>query len=42
MIKDDMKKRVKIVNEVVKLTKDKPFKEWDKFTGIHGGHRNRS
>lgn len=41
LIKDDMEKRVKIVNETVKLMKDKPFSEWDNFTGIHGSHRNR-
>ena len=41
LIKDDMEKRVKKVNETVKLMKDKPFSEWDKFTGIHGHHRNR-
>ena len=41
LIKDDMEKRVKKVNETVKLMKDKPFSKWDKFTGIHGSHRNR-
>lgn len=41
LIKDDMEKRIKIVNETVKLMKDKTFSEWDKFTGIHGHHRNR-
>jgi len=41
LIKDDMTKRVKIVNEIVELMKDKSFSEWDKFTGIHGSHRNR-
>ena len=41
LIKDDMVKRFKKVNETVELMKDKPFSEWDKFTGIHGHHRNR-
>ena len=40
-IKDDMEKRVQIVNETVKLMKDMPFSQWDKFTGIHGSHRDR-
>ena len=42
LIKDDMENRIKIVNETVEKMKDKPFNEWDRFTGIHGGHRNRS
>ena len=41
LIKDDMEKRFKKVNETVELMKDKSFKECDKFTGIHGHHRNR-
>tara|TARA_B100000073_G_C23589914_1_gene515882 strand:- start:162 stop:683 length:522 start_codon:yes stop_codon:yes gene_type:complete len=41
LIKDDMEKRVHKVNETVELMKDKPFSEWDKFTSIHGHHRNR-
>ena len=41
LIKDDMTKRLKKTNETVELMKDKPFSEWDKFTGIHGHHRNR-
>ena len=41
LIKDDMEKRLKTVNETVELMKNKPFSEWDKFTGIHGHHRNR-
>lgn len=41
LIKDDMGKRFKRVNETVELMKDKPFSKWDKFTGIHGGHRDR-
>ena len=41
LIKDDMTKRFKKVNETVELMKDKPFSQWDKFTGIHGHHRNR-
>ena len=41
LIKDDMKKRFKKVNETVELMKDKPFRTWDKFTGIHGNHRDR-
>ena len=36
-----MEKRFKKVNETVELMKDKSFKECDKFTGIHGHHRNR-
>jgi hypothetical protein len=41
LIKDDMEKRIKILNEVVYQLKDKEFSDWDKFTGIHGSHRNR-
>jgi hypothetical protein len=41
LIKDDMTKRLKKTNETVELMKDKPFSKWDKFTGIHGHHRNR-
>jgi len=41
LIKDDMQNRFKKVNETVKLMKDNPFSQWDKFTGIHGHHRNR-
>jgi hypothetical protein len=41
LIKDDMEKRIKILNEVVYQLKYKEFSEWDKFTGIHGSHRNR-
>ena len=41
LIKDDMTKRFKKVNETVELMKDEPFRKWDKFTGIHGHHRNR-
>lgn len=41
LIKDDMRKRFKKVNEIVDLMKDKPFSEWDQFTGIHGMHRGR-
>jgi hypothetical protein len=35
LIKNDMEERVKRVNETVELMKDKPFSEWDRFTGIH-------
>ena len=42
LIKNDMEKRFKITNETVELLKNKSFKEWNKFTGIHGSHRNRS
>ena len=41
LIKADMLKRLNIVNETVELMKGKSFREWDKFTGIHGSHRNR-
>jgi len=42
LIKDDMKKRVKIVNDTVEAMKDKAFNDPpDKLTGIHGSHRNR-
>lgn len=41
LIKNDMTIRLKKVNETVELMKNKPFNEWDKFTGIHGHHRNR-
>lgn len=41
LIKDDMEKRFKKVNETVEFMKDKPFSEYCKFTHIHGGHRNR-
>jgi len=40
-IKQDMRKRVDLVNKTVLEYKDKPFKEWCKFTNIHGGHRDR-
>jgi len=40
-IKDDMMKRFNLVNETVERMKDKPFREYDKFTHIHGSHRNR-
>ena len=40
LIKDDMDKRFKKVNETVELMKNKPFSEVDKFTGIHGHHKN--
>jgi len=36
-----MEKRFKKVNETVELMKDKPFREWYKFTCVHGSHRNR-
>jgi hypothetical protein len=42
LIKNDMEKRVNILNEIVKQMKDKPFSEYDRFTGIHGSHRNRN
>ena len=35
-----MDKRFKKVNETVELMKNKPFSEVDKFTGIHGHHKN--
>ena len=41
LIKYDMENRIKLVNETVENLKDKPFWEWDNFTGIHGSHRNR-
>ena len=41
LIKDDMEKRFKKVNETVELMKDKPFSEYCEFTHIHGGHINR-
>lgn len=41
LIKDDMTKRLNIVNKTVALMKDKPFSEFDEFTHIHGHHRNR-
>ena len=41
LIKNDMEERLNLVNEMVKLMKDKPFSEWDRFTGIHGSHKNR-
>ena len=41
LIKDDMENRMKIVNETVENMKDKLFDEYDKFTSIHGSHRNR-
>tara|TARA_R110002074_G_scaffold400965_1_gene597701 strand:+ start:245 stop:574 length:330 start_codon:yes stop_codon:yes gene_type:complete len=42
LIKDDMKKRVKLVNDTVEAMKDKSFLDPpDKLTGIHGSHRNR-
>lgn len=40
-IKQDMKKRMTILNQTVQQMQAKPFSEWDKFTGIHGNHRNR-
>lgn len=36
-----MEKRINILNEMVEKMKDKPFSEYDLFTGIHGHHRNR-
>ncbi len=41
LIKDDMEKRFNIVNETVKKLKDKDFITVDKFTHIHGSHRNK-
>ena len=41
LIKDDMEKRMNLLNETVTQMKDKDFSEWDRFTGIHGSHRNR-
>tara|TARA_B100001996_G_scaffold281408_1_gene221816 strand:- start:280 stop:810 length:531 start_codon:yes stop_codon:yes gene_type:complete len=41
LIKDDIEKRLNIMNETVEKMKHKKFCEWDKFTGIHGSHRNR-
>ena len=41
LIKDNIEKRFNILNETVKKMKHKKFKEWDKFTHIHGSHRNR-
>ena len=40
-IKDDMKKRMKLVNDTVELMKHKPFSQFDTFTHIHGSHRDR-
>ena len=41
LIKDDMEKRFNIVNETVAKLKDKPFNTFDKFTHVHGSHRDR-
>jgi hypothetical protein len=41
LIKDDMEKRLNIMNETQEKMKHEDFLEWDKFTGIHGSHRNR-
>lgn len=41
LIKDDIEKRFNIMNETVEKMKHKKFHIWDKFTGIHGSHRNR-
>tara|TARA_B110000879_G_C11175577_1_gene515812 strand:+ start:2274 stop:2813 length:540 start_codon:yes stop_codon:yes gene_type:complete len=41
LIKEDMKKRINKLNETVERMKDKSFELWDRFTGIHGSHRNR-
>lgn len=41
LIKDDMEKRLNIVNDTVLKLKDKSFDIYDKFTHIHGSHRNR-
>lgn len=40
-LKEAMKDRINKMNEICLIMKDKPFAEWDRFTGIHGGHRNR-
>ena len=42
LIIKDMEKRYNIVNETVERLKDKEFTFWDKFTHIHGSHRNRN
>lgn len=42
LIKEDMKKRINKLNEIVEQMKDTSFEIWDRFTGIHGGHRNRN
>ena len=41
LIKIDIEKRFNIVNETVRQMKHKNFNEYDKFTHIHGSHRNR-
>ena len=41
LIKEDIEKRFNIVNETVEKMKHKKFTVWDKFTGIHGSHRDR-
>ena len=41
LIKDDMEKRLNILNETYKKMKHMSFNVIDKFTHIHGNHRNR-
>lgn len=40
-LKEQMKKRMNIVNETVERMKNLSFSEIDSFTDIHGSHRNR-
>ena len=41
LIKTDMINRINFMNNIVKKMENKNFSDWDTFTGIHGGHRNR-
>ncbi len=41
-IKNGMRGRILFMNRIVEEIKDKPFSHSDGFTGIHGGHRNRT
>jgi len=42
IIKENMLNRIKLMNKVVEKMKNNSFEEYDKFTGVHGGHRNRN
>ena len=41
-IKKNMLNRIENMNKVTEQIKDRSFEYWDKFYGVHGGHRNRS
>lgn len=41
-IKKNMINRIENMNKITEQIKDRSFEYWDKFYGVHGGHRNRS